>query len=156
MGRPPEENTARSETVAFRIGSELSLMEKRLAETGESRSRYLRRLIAEDATKARAPRRKPPTGGFQAKTSEVYHMEPAMTLEEMIDMTEDTYAVGTRWADKDSRNAGRVVEVVSLADGDYMKRVVEVEVHPSNPSAVGHRTTVAITTLASRYRRISR
>lgn len=161
MGRPPEENTARSETVAFRIGSELSLMEKRLAETGESRSRYLRRLISEDANrKAPAPRRKPRDLNEPVEVLPPHLPFPirAITIERGGTKWPrmEQYEIGSRWADRDSRNVGRVVEVKAMVDGASSKRVIEVEAHPTNPSAVGHRTVVSTATLDKRYRKVSR
>lgn len=61
--------------------------------------------------------------------------------------------VGDRFADRDRRNEGRVVEVRQVT-ADEVK--VQVEVHPNNPSAVGIHRWLSRTTLLERYNRISR
>lgn len=65
--------------------------------------------------------------------------------------------VGDRFEDRDTRNAGRVVEVREVKGGQLLGRArVQVEVHPLNPSAVGRHATLAVSTLRRRYRRLSR
>lgn len=61
--------------------------------------------------------------------------------------------VGDRYEDKDWRNEGRIVEVRQVS-GDLA--LVQVEVHPKNPSAVGIHRWVGNRTLAKRYRKVSR
>lgn len=63
--------------------------------------------------------------------------------------------VGDRFADRDRRNEGRVVEVVQEATESGEVRV-KTEVHPNNPSAVGRRIWMKSTTLLERFDRISR
>lgn len=63
-------------------------------------------------------------------------------------------SVGDRFEDRDPRHEGRVVEVRKinyLAESAY----VQVEVHPSNPSAVGIHRWISFASLAKRYRKVS-
>lgn len=67
---------------------------------------------------------------------------------------------GDRFESKDSRDRGRVVEVVELA-GTYpltgeRRWRVRTEAHPLNPYAVGNVSNVSESGLLGRYRRISR
>ena len=65
--------------------------------------------------------------------------------------------VGDRFEDKDPRNAGRVVEVREVDWTGTDRHVkVQVEVHPKNPSAVGHHSWLSAETVITKYRRISR
>lgn len=62
---------------------------------------------------------------------------------------------GDRFADRDPRNRGRVVEVIQETTESGEVRV-KTEVHPTNPSAVGRRIWMSRETLLERYDRISR
>lgn len=60
--------------------------------------------------------------------------------------------IGDRFEDKDPRNEGRIIKVISR---DLTFYRVETEVHPTNPTAVGRQTTVHESTLRRRYRKVS-
>ena len=62
---------------------------------------------------------------------------------------------GDRFADRDPRNEGRVVEVIQETTESGEVRV-KTEVHPNNPTAVGRRIWMKSTTLLERFDRISR
>lgn len=62
---------------------------------------------------------------------------------------------GDRFADRDPRNRGRVVEVIQ-EEVDWGVVRVKTEVHPNNPSAVGRHIRMKSTTLLERFDRISR
>ena len=62
---------------------------------------------------------------------------------------------GDRFITKDKRDEGRIVEVREVRlDGE--KFLIETEVHPNNPSAVGRKSVVKRDTLRHRYERINR
>lgn len=61
--------------------------------------------------------------------------------------------VGDRFEERDPRNAGRIVEVREVDDGIAL---VQNEVHPNNPTAVGRHSHVSFATLYSRFTRVSR
>lgn len=62
---------------------------------------------------------------------------------------------GDRFADRDPRNEGRVVEVIEETTESGEVRV-KTEVHPNNPTAVGRRIWISRETLLKRFNRISR
>jgi hypothetical protein len=62
--------------------------------------------------------------------------------------------VGERYADKDPRHEGRVVEVRQVNFlGSRAK--VQAEVNPLNPSAVGRHSWISFAGLAKRYTKVS-
>jgi hypothetical protein len=70
---------------------------------------------------------------------------------------------GDRFESEDSRDTGRVVEVIEIVDGPrYVGDArgslyrVRTEAHPKNPQAVGNVSRVAERTLRKNYRRVSR
>lgn len=72
-----------------------------------------------------------------------------------------TLEAGDRFLSRDSRDDGRIVEVVTAPALDdkctTCKNVtVRTEVHPRNPSAVGRVVHTSPRTLRTRYERISR
>lgn len=72
-------------------------------------------------------------------------------------MSNDTQPinVGDRFEDRDTRNAGRTVQVIEgTRSGDRVH--VQVETHPLNPEAIGRRIYISRKTLRTRYRRQSR
>jgi hypothetical protein len=67
--------------------------------------------------------------------------------------------IGDRFADKDWRNEGRIIEVIGIAPEDrhgIPHFLTRTEVHPNNPSAVGRTIRVSATTIAQKYKRVSR
>lgn len=66
--------------------------------------------------------------------------------------------IGDRYLDLDPRHDGRVVQIIgtaSVTGEDDLRYVAEVEVHPTNPEAVGRTTNLKPETLLKRYKRIS-
>lgn len=70
--------------------------------------------------------------------------------------------VGDRFESRDSRDRGRVVEVIDILQrrywgGEWLRYFhLKTEAHPNNPTAVGTVSRINERSLETRYRRISR
>lgn len=62
--------------------------------------------------------------------------------------------IGSRWADKDRRESGRVIEVESASAGTNCVAIARVVAAPEKPWTVGRSTRLRFETLYRRYREL--